>query len=568
MILVGPFIGGTNRNPTYIAPLTTTLTPTFATSSTPTFTRATIATVLDHEGLVRQAISGEVRFTGARRVANLCSYSEDFSNAAWTKGTVTVTTNTETSPTGTLTGDVINSAVANGKLAIFDITNAAFIVTDVAYTAGASWSRISNTVTAPAGCTSIRAYVYRLNSSSNMYNVVTVVPGRKYTFSFYTKSSSGNLAYWGAQVEDVTGQSNQAPGEYVSANVLSSPYNGANVDAVKYFATTNGNSVSSGVVTEATGSAIAASTLKGFLREEARTNICLKSETFNSTWTASNTTVATTTTVTPRGDTTAFSLTATAGNATLLQSITSASANRCFSVWIRRKTGSGNIQMTVDNGSTWTTVTTTSSFARVYITQASVTNPVVGFRIVTNADAIEVWGAQLETGSMPTSYLQTTTSSVPRNEDVLSYPTSGNVRGVAGTVYAEITWPIAIPSSSTAGFGDNRIIDLDSGRYPLRLLSGAQNLNDGTADRTLVSSWLPAANTLYKVSASWFGSVAVGAINGTVSAAATFDGDMNLGATMYVGGYSSGGYCLNGNIKNLKFYGNALSGKAQGTLTA
>ena len=42
---------------------------------------------------------------------------------------------------------------------------------------------------------------------------------------------------WGIQFEDVTGQSIQTPAEYVSTNVLSSPYHGANVDWVKYFDT-------------------------------------------------------------------------------------------------------------------------------------------------------------------------------------------------------------------------------------------------------------------------------------------------------------------------------------------
>ena len=45
------------------------------------------------------------------------------------------------------------------------------------------------------------------------------------------------------QLENVTGQSNQIPSEYVSVGVLSAPYHGANVDGVKYFDTLNGNTV-------------------------------------------------------------------------------------------------------------------------------------------------------------------------------------------------------------------------------------------------------------------------------------------------------------------------------------
>lgn len=39
------------------------------------------------------------------------------------------------------------------------------------------------------------------------------------------------------QMEDVTGKSDTSFGGYVSTNVLSSPFHGANVDGVKYFDT-------------------------------------------------------------------------------------------------------------------------------------------------------------------------------------------------------------------------------------------------------------------------------------------------------------------------------------------
>jgi hypothetical protein len=59
---------------------------------TPTFTRATVATVKDFEGLVREVKSGEARFEGARRVENLITASEDMTNGAYSteNGTHTV----------------------------------------------------------------------------------------------------------------------------------------------------------------------------------------------------------------------------------------------------------------------------------------------------------------------------------------------------------------------------------------------------------------------------------------------------------------------------------------------
>ena len=57
------------------------------------------------------------------------------------------------------------------------------------------------------------------------------------------------------QLEDVTGQSVQTPSEYVSTNVLVSPFHGAMVDGVKYFDT------------DISGNPIPENTLKGFLCE-------------------------------------------------------------------------------------------------------------------------------------------------------------------------------------------------------------------------------------------------------------------------------------------------------------
>src|SRR3990167_9667638 len=58
--------------PSFQATLQTTLVPEFGSGSlTPTFSRATTAYVQDWEGIYWLVLSGESKFTGARRVANL-----------------------------------------------------------------------------------------------------------------------------------------------------------------------------------------------------------------------------------------------------------------------------------------------------------------------------------------------------------------------------------------------------------------------------------------------------------------------------------------------------------------
>jgi len=70
--------------------------------ATPTFTRATTASVPDFEGIVRTALSSESRFKGARRVENLITASEDMTNGAYiTSSGATVSSETQVTFDGT-----------------------------------------------------------------------------------------------------------------------------------------------------------------------------------------------------------------------------------------------------------------------------------------------------------------------------------------------------------------------------------------------------------------------------------------------------------------------------------
>lgn len=136
-------------------------------------------------------------------------------------------------------------------------------------------------------------------------------------------------------------------------------------------------------------------------------------------------------------------LTASAGNGTMLQSITSVIADRSYQVAFKRKTGTGNIDLTVDNGVSWTTVAVTTSWALYDIQQAGVTDPVIGVRIVTSGDAVWIDLDQLENQPVPTSPIITGATAVTRNKDQLTIPSSGNINYSVGTVLCNITSSIA-----------------------------------------------------------------------------------------------------------------------------
>jgi hypothetical protein len=115
-------------------------------------------------------------------------------------------------------------------------------------------------------------------------------------------------------------------------------------------------------------------------------------------------------------------LTATAANGTVFQTVTKLSAENTFSIDIRRKTGTGTIEISDDGGVGFTDITSSinsSTYTRFQITTTQA-NPSFGVRIVTSGDEIEVDYEQLEILPFASSRIETTTTSVTRARDNLS----------------------------------------------------------------------------------------------------------------------------------------------------
>lgn len=200
--------------------------------------------------------------------------------------------------------------------------------------------------------------------------------------------------------------------------------------------------------------------------EPAATNLALRSNDFtNASWTKSNMTAALTATGPDGVANSASTLTATAGNATALQAITSASSSRVTSVYVKRRTGSGNIDLTQDNGTTWTTQTVTSSWTRVALAPVTSTNPTVGIRIVTSGDEVDVLCFQHETGTVATSPIITYGSTVLRAADAPEIATSLFPYNVSeGTLYIKAIVATPITNARILNLNNNiatiRVIDL------------------------------------------------------------------------------------------------------------
>lgn len=189
------------------------------------------------------------------------------------------------------------------------------------------------------------------------------------------------------------------------------------------------------------------------LLEAARTNVALwNRDLTNAAWTKTNVTAAKDQTGIDGVASSASKIMATAGNGTCLQAVTLASSARYQSVYVKRVTGSGTINMTMDNGATWTaiTVTSTAAWTRVYIPTQTLANPTVGFRIVTNGDAIAVDFVQNEDGTAPTSPIATTTVAVTRNVDTWYAPFTHVPQAMTGL--------IEFVEGEATTFGDYRFV--------------------------------------------------------------------------------------------------------------
>lgn len=158
----------------------------------------------------------------------------------------------------------------------------------------------------------------------------------------------------------------------------------------------------------------------GLLVEESRTNLLTYSEDFsNAAWNTKSDITLGSGVEDPFGGTGAFTVTATAANGTLQQAPTvTAGVALTGSIWIRRRIGSGNISVRVGELTTLL-VTVTSDWVRVDKTNTPTS--IFGrfaIYIATSGDAVDIWGAQLEVGSTPSSYIPTTTAAVTRAADV------------------------------------------------------------------------------------------------------------------------------------------------------
>jgi hypothetical protein len=265
----------------------------------------------------------------------------------------------------------------------------------------------------------------------------------------------------------------------------------------------------------------------GLLVEEARTNLFLQSNGFDTTWTNTNSSKTSLSGTAPDGTNTAWELkdTSDASSAVhaLNQTISFISGTAytvscwmkagvlteggftfplaafTFNLSVRVSLSTGAV-IAVSSGVTATTQQFPNGWWRVSATatatatasasmQVRIMNGGVAY-IGTGTGTILIWGAQIEAGAFATSYIPTTTATVTRAADVASITGtafSSFYNQTEGTVFTDISINYTVPGTL----------------FPL-----ASSLSDGTFNNRIENGFLTASLAGYEISAS--GSAQVG----------------------------------------------------------
>jgi hypothetical protein len=243
---------------------------------------------------------------------------------------------------------------------------------------------------------------------------------------------------------------------------------------------------------------------KGLLIEEGRTNLYQQSEVFNdSFWTKTRSSISSNATTAPDGTLTADKLVedTTASNTHTIQStVTPPATAHTLSVfakkgertWIVLRLGGTNTFFNLDDGTIaagsvnsptitnfgngWYRCAVTSSLGtqgQFWLATNSTTTSYTG----DGTSGLFIWGAQLEAGSFPTSYIPTTTGTLARSADVCNI-TGGNFNNFYNQ--SEGTFLLKATSLMATATGGNRtfVSFTDGGYINQQSLYKASNNNN------------------------------------------------------------------------------------------
>jgi hypothetical protein len=197
-------------------------------------------------------------------------------------------------------------------------------------------------------------------------------------------------------------------------------------------------------------------TCPSLLVEPQRTNVLTYSEQFATSWINNGATIISNDTTAPDGNLTADRLTATGGGFGVVKFSTWTATNKVASCFVKANTsnlfrisnvsgGGGSVTfnlstqaITATTGFTGSIESLPDGWFRCIAIDTLARSGTFSIGVTAIGESVFVWGAQLEAGSYPTSYIPTTTASVTRNADVISKTGISSLIGqTEGTMFLE-----------------------------------------------------------------------------------------------------------------------------------
>ena len=517
----------------------------------------------------------------------------------WTPTNASVASNTVAAPDGTLTADTLIEAAGAGQKYITQNVSGLATVTGrvisvyakyagrqylAMYASGGSqaWfdlqgGTVSN-ASAIASIESVGNGWYRCTISKSSWS------GASDTYELHTASVAGSFTYtgdgtsgiylWGAQLEAVTYQTTPST----------------------YYPTTTAAYYGPRLVYDPVTLAS-----QGILVEEARTNICLQSQDFATTWATSRSSVTVNTTTSPDGTSNADKLVEdnTAGGHQLTQAITTAAVATTISVYAKPAgrdwialglndsgasarlayfdvstgavgtvgTGFTASIQAVGNGWYRCIATLSAAFAgantlRVYATTADGITSYTG----DGTSGAFIWQAQLEAGTGASSPIPTTTASVTRAADVaavtglaLAYPMTVAVEAYRGLDKATDEFWVQVDD----GTSTNRVvIEVNpSDKLEVAMTTGGAGQGSSTSAASV------AVGATSKAAARLATNSIASALNGTLSPEDTTATTPSGPANLRIGSNQSGQAQPMYPISRIRIFNRALSDAQLQSLT-
>lgn len=340
---------------------------------------------------------------------------------------------------------------------------------------------------------------------------------------------------------------------------------------------------------------------EGLLIEEARTNLVRYSQAFNETsvWAYGTNSITPDTVASPDGNTNADTFTATSTGVGFARQTITIAASATYTATCFFKKGSvnfanitcisgsdgnrywfnlnsGAVASTAVVGAGYTNVsakieTYGDGWYRCSMTFTNTANTSLNlFVLFTDADASltltsgntgYLWGAQLEAGAFPTSYIPTVASQVTRTADVPS---------MTGTNFS--SWYAGPQGTFVCGFTANNpavssralwVADNSTGRILDVYISGiAPNRVDVYSNHTLSGLYglgtFPTPNTIIKVAATMGENDSAAVANGGAVVVDNITGVPLTATRLIMGQYNSVSY-LNGHIRSVTYYNSRLT---------